>query len=84
MSTELGLDPNDPLNLLLHNSAQTDDSSTDGSETSGPISGVRIWSNSKEQEESGLDTGLCWTIPEPFDTNIPRYMDLVYGTTAME
>jgi len=41
MSTELGLEPSDPLNLLLHNTAQNDESS-DGSNSEG--AGPQDWS----------------------------------------
>lgn len=36
MSTDLGLDPNDPLNLLLHNTAQTDEPSSEELDTVAP------------------------------------------------
>jgi len=65
MSSDLGLDPSDPLNLILHNAAQSSDASAD--ESSSDASSSQDWSKFNLWATNGIEQS----------PNVKPYLDVL-------
>ena len=65
MSSDLGLDPSDPLNLILHNAVQNSDGPAD--ETSSDASGSQDWSKFSLWATNGIEQS----------PNVKPYLDIL-------